>query len=186
MPMTSVFIFATLGPVIVTLLVLLLVGRNDGTDGGGLLWRTALAGTLTPVGLVVLSIPTSLFGGFTGGSPNITAQAVLFTVELAAVAVLAATTLALQWLRIRAGTTEATAPSVFVRVLGPVYLAVLALLWASALPAHLDAVDGFTSDGTPVGSLPYAGAAFAVAALCLAAALSAKRSARASVTSRRS
>ena len=58
-PMTSVFIFATLGPIVVTVLVLRLVG----TGGSRLVWRTVLAGALVPVGIAVLSIPTSLFGG---------------------------------------------------------------------------------------------------------------------------
>ena len=58
-PMTSVFIFATLGPIVVTVLVLRLVGNG----ASHLMWRTVLAGVLVPVGIAVLSIPTSLFGG---------------------------------------------------------------------------------------------------------------------------
>lgn len=180
-PMTSVFIFATLGPTVVTLLVLWLVKRPDGS----VVWRTALAGVLTPIGLVLLSIPTSSFGGFGGATPNITAQAVLFTVELAVVAAVAVTTLAVQWRRIRSGAAEATEPSPFLRVFGPVYLAVLGLLWVSALPAHLGATDGVTADGTPVGSLFYAGLVFLGAAASLAAALTAARTASAPVTTRR-
>ena len=66
-PMTSVFIFATLGPIVVTVLVMLLVGRkaDEGTQFSGLslTWRTVAAGALVPVGVAILSIPSSLFGG---------------------------------------------------------------------------------------------------------------------------
>jgi hypothetical protein len=50
------------------------------------------------------------------------------------------------------------------------YLSVMAVLWLTALPAHLDAVGGLTANGDPVGSLWYTAACFTVAALCVAAA----------------
>ena len=60
-PMTSVFIFATLGPLVVTILVMLLVGRRVEAGvpvrGWNLTWRIALAGALVPLGLAVLSVP---------------------------------------------------------------------------------------------------------------------------------
>ena len=146
-PMTSVFIFATLGPIVVTLLVMLLVGRAKPT-GSGLAWRTVLAGALVPVGLAVLSIPTSLFGG---GDPNTTAQAVIFTAELAIVALIAVPVLVRQWQQTR----DEREPSDFVRVFGPVYLGVLTALWVSAVGDYSSATDGITTDGTPTGSLGY-------------------------------
>jgi hypothetical protein len=167
-PMTSVFIFATLGPSVVTLLVLLLVGRGAQRGrlfgGWSLTLRTVAAAILVPVGLSILSIPSSAFGG---KDPNTTAQAIVFSVELALVALVAVPVLVQQWLR-RADRD----PSEFVRVFGgPVYLAVLAVLWISALPDYFGAVDGITSDGTPIGNLGYAAVCFVVAALCVAAAV---------------
>ena len=58
-PMTSVFIFATLGPAVCTLLVLLLVGRRTQLTGPSLVWRTLVAGALVPLGVAILSIPSS-------------------------------------------------------------------------------------------------------------------------------
>jgi hypothetical protein len=45
-----------------------------------LTWRTVLAGVLVPRGITILSIPSPQFGG---KHPNTTAQAVVFSVELA-------------------------------------------------------------------------------------------------------
>jgi hypothetical protein len=99
-PMTSVFIFATLGPSVVTLLVLLLVGRGAQRGrlfgGWSLTLRTGAAAILVPVGLSILSIPSSAFGG---KDPNVTAQAIVFSVELALVALVAVPVLVQQWLR---------------------------------------------------------------------------------------
>jgi len=164
-PMTSVFIFATLGPIVVTLLVLLLVGRGAQRGrrfrGWSLSVRTVAAGVLVPVGLSILSIPSSVFGG---KDPNTTAQAIVLAVELALVALVAVPVLVQQWPR-----KTGRDPSEFVRVFGPVYLAVLAALWISALPDYFGAVDGITSDGTPIGNIGYAAACFVLAALCVAA-----------------
>ena len=166
-PMTSVFIFATLGPIVVTVLVLFLVrGRQSGR-----VWRTVLAGVLTPLGLVVLSVPTTVFGG---DNPNITAQAVLFSIEIAVIVAVGLVTLWRQWLGIRAGTVEAPEPNSFVRVFGPLYLVVLAFLWATALPDYFGATDGVTFDGAPVGSLLYVTVSFLGATACVAAVVTAK------------
>jgi hypothetical protein len=164
-PMTSVFIFAALGPVVVTLLVLSLVGRRSGWS---LIWRTVVAGMLTPIGIAILSIPSSLFGGDT---PNTTAQAIIFSAELALVALIAVPVLVQQWSR---GSGEGGSNE-FVKVFGPIYLGVLGLLWISALPAYFNAVDGFTRDGTPTGNLLYAAVSFVAAALCVCAALTVTR-----------
>jgi hypothetical protein len=137
-PMTSVFIFATLGPIVVTVLVLRLVGNG----GSHLAWRTVLAGMLVPVGIAVLSIPTSLFGG---RHPHTAVQAAIFTVELGAVAVVALPILLRQRRRVT------LPPNRFVRVFGTLYLAVLAALWVTAFP--------------PTGNLPYAIGCFAVSTL---------------------
>ncbi|MCX2931174.1 hypothetical protein ORI20_12865 [Mycobacterium sp. CVI_P3] len=164
-PMTSVFIFATLGPIVVTLLVMLVVGRKTGASaptGWPLAWRTVLAGLLVPLGVAILSIPSSLFGG---AQPNTMAQAVVFAAELVIVAGIAAPVLVRQWLHTR----EDLEPSEFVRVFGPLYLGVLAALWISALGAYFGATNGVTADGTPTGSLVYTVICFVVAVLAVAA-----------------
>ncbi len=159
-PMTSMFIFATLGPIVVTMLVMALVSRTTST-GLGLTWRTMLAGVLVPAGLGVLSIPTSLFGG---AEPDTTAQAVIFAVELAILAVIAVPVLVRQWACVRGDLDR----SEFVRIFGPLYLVVLGGLWISALGAYFKADNGITVDGTPTGSLVYTVLCFAVAVMAVA------------------
>ena len=173
-PMTSMFIFAVLGPIVVTLLVMLLVGRKTGTSaptGWALTWRTVLAGVLVPLGLVVLSIPSSLFGG---AKPNTTAQAVVFAAELVIVAVIAVPVLVRQWLRTR----DDLEPNDFVHIFGPLYLVVLGALWISALGQYFAATNGVTADGTPTGSLVYAVVCFVIASLAVASSTPAIRRAR--------
>lgn len=161
-PMTSVFIFATLGPAVSTFLVLLLTRRAGRLGRLGIAWRAAAAGVLVPVGLAILSIPSSIFGG---EHPNTAAQAAVFSVELAIFAIVAVPVLMRQW---RGGGGE---PSAFVRIFGPAYLIVLGVVWGSALPDYFGAVDGITADGTPVGSLAFATVCFAVAASSVAMSL---------------
>ena len=168
-PMTSVFIFATLGPAVCTLLVLLVVGRRTQFTGPGVVWRMLVAGALVPIGVAILSIPSSIFGG---DNPNTTAQAFIFSVELAIFAIVAVPILVKQWRKARSGESQS---SDFVRIFGPVYLVVLAVLWGSALPDYFGAVDGVTNDGTPIGNLAYATGCFVVAALCVFAAVTAMR-----------
>jgi hypothetical protein len=151
-PMTSIFIFATLGPAVLTFLVMWFVGRpvRRGKAFGGLslAWRTVVAGLLVPVGLAISSMPSSLFSG------HVYAQAVVFSVEMVVVALVAILILLRQWLSVRRGTVNA-----FVGVFGPVYL-VLAALWISA-PAG----------AKPAGGLTYTAICFALAGLWLVMAL---------------
>jgi hypothetical protein len=166
-PMTSVFIFATLGPAVLTFLVMWFVGRHveRGKAFGGLslAWRTVVAGMLVPVGLAILSVPSSLFSG------HVRAQAVVFSVEIAVFALIAAPILVRRWLflrrLVRRRRAKAASPNPFLGVFGPVYLGVLAALWISALPGYFGAEHGITSDATPTGSLPYAAICFALAAV---------------------
>ncbi|MCV7412664.1 hypothetical protein AWC05_18755 [Mycobacterium florentinum] len=164
-PMTSVYIFATLGPAVLTLLVMLLVGRKvaNGTrmSAASLLWRTVAAGLLVTVGLALLSIPSSIFGG---SHPNTTAQAVVFVVELAAFAVFAIP--ALIGARRRGEADDK--PNRFVRIFGSIYLGVLGILWLTALPEYFAAKGGITGHGTPTGNLLYAVLCFTLAVLWVA------------------
>ena len=164
-PMTSVVIFATLGPAVLTALVMLLVGRRvqagERLGAVNLLWRTAVAGALVPIGVAILSIPSSLFGG---SHPDTTAQAVVFIIELGVFAAVAVPVLIKAWrAQRRAGTGGDANP--FIRIFAPLYLAVLGICWLTALPGYLSAKDGFTSDGTPVGNVYYAALCFALAVL---------------------
>ena len=165
-PMTSVFIFATLGPTVVTLLVLLLVGGKTGRTtptGWNLVWRTTLAGALVPIGVAILSIPTSLFGGH---NPHTTAQAIIFLVELAVIAAIALVVLFQQWHR-TSKDRDSVQPNQFVRAFGPLYLVVLAALWVSASHDYFTATQGITADGTPTGNLLYATICFVITALAV-------------------
>jgi hypothetical protein len=167
-PLTSVFIFAALGPIVCTLLVMLLVGRKAQRGSRfsalSLTWRTVAAGALVPVGVGVLSLPSSVFGG---EHPNTTAQAIALSIGLVIVAAVGLPVLVQQWSRGRRADTAPAPPNEFVRIFGPTYLMVLGILWATALPAYFGATDGVTADGTPVGSLPYAAACFIVAMLAV-------------------
>ena len=157
-PMTSVYIFATLGPAVLTFLVMWFVGRHVARDKafGGLsfAWRTVAAGLLVPVGVAILSVPSSLFSGHVrhpgrrlrSGDRGLRVDS--DPDPGAAVARSDATT---------------AAPNVFLGVFGPVYLGVLAALWISALPGYFGAEHGITSDATPTGSLPYAALCFTLA-----------------------
>ena len=93
------------------------------------------------------------------------------------VTVVAVPVLYAQWRR-RCSETPST-PGYFNLMMlnyGVVYLAVMAVLWACALPSYLSAVDGVTTNGGPTGNLWYALACFRIAGLCLAAAFSAAAS----------
>jgi hypothetical protein len=175
-PMTSLVIFAAFGPAVLTVFVMLLVGRGvqrgNTFSSVGLLWRTVAAGVLVPIGVAIVSLPSSLFGG---DHPNVGAQATVFTVELGIVAAIALPVLVRQWLAARRGEpTAADLPNGYVRIFGAVYLGVLGVLWLSALPAYFGAVNGVTGDGTPTGSLGYAAASFVLASLAVFAVATAK------------
>lgn len=164
-PMTSMFIFAALGPAVLTFLVMWLVGSKIGKGQRlgalSLTWRTVVAGALVPLGVALLSIPSSLFNG------RIAAQAMMFSIEIAIFALIAIPTLISQWRQIR---RHDHAPDLFVAIFGPLYLGVLAALWIAALPAYFAATHGMTAARTPIGNLPYATLCLALAACSVAAA----------------
>jgi hypothetical protein len=115
---------------------------------------------LTPPAMGVAGIPADLFGG---DHPNIHAQAWIIGVELGLVWLAGAWVLITQVQR-------GVAPepmTAFARVYPAAYLSVLAVLWLGSLPAFLDARDGITKDGTPIGSGPYVVACFVAAAAIL-------------------
>ncbi|GAB3158251.1 hypothetical protein GCM10027258_69150 [Amycolatopsis stemonae] len=150
-PMTSALLFASVSMAAMTYLVVRLAGS------GRLVPRILLAGVLTPLAMVVAGLPASLFQG------NTTAQAWILGAELALV------WLAGGWVVATGRAATGEPASAFVRVYPALYLGVLAVIWASALPAYFAADHGITRDGTPVGSGLYALACFAAAGLVLAA-----------------
>jgi len=174
-PVNSIWIFASVSFGVLTYLVTRLVGRptwrGAAPRGWSLAWRTAVSGALTPVGMVVASIPTAIFGR---KDANVSAQAVVLTVEIVALWLVGATLLVRQWRRNRRAATTTVAGvgrGSFLRVFPVVYLIVLGILWLSALPGFAGATHGVTGLGTPTGSLPYTVVCFAMAGLCLAAGL---------------
>ena len=128
-----------------------------------------------PWGWASSSLPSSVFGG---ENPNTTAQAIALSIGLVIVAAIGLPVLIQQWSRQRNGAGAVSPRNEFVYVFGPVYLVVLGILWASALPAYFGAVDGITTDGTPTGNLLYAAACFAIATLAVVAVATASASRR--------
>jgi cbb3-type cytochrome oxidase subunit 1 len=113
--------------------------------------------------VLILCIPTSVFAV---EHPNTAVQVVVFSIELAFFAVVSVPVFVQQWLRTRP--RDITATNEFVRIFGPVDLAVIAVLWICVLPDYVSAVDGITRDGTPVGNLFYGALCFAAAVVLVA------------------
>lgn len=166
-PMNSMVLFASVSFGVLTYLVVKLVG-SPAVDGGprrgwSLTWRIVVAGVLAPPAMAVAGIPAGFFGG---DEPNLTAQAWILGVELGLV------WLAGAWILItqvrRRATDEVVPMTAFARIYPAAYLAVFAVLWLASLPAFLDATDGITADGTPIGSGLYTIACFVAGAAILA------------------
>lgn len=138
-PVNSMWIFASVSFGVLTYLVVRLTGGERSPRGWSLAWRIVVAGALTPVGMVVASIPTEVVGG------------VALTVELVALGLYGAMVLVQQ----RRRHEPDPDPGWFVRVFPPLYLLVMVLLWAGALPGYVEE------------NLPYVVACFAVAAATL-------------------
>ncbi len=173
-PMNSMLLFASVSFGVMTFLAVKLAG-SQAPDGGprrgwSLTWRIAAAGVLTPPSMALFGIPSGVFGGET---PNTTAQAWILGTELGLVWV------AGLWIlvtHVRRRDIEESEPiPAFVRIYPGVYLAAMALFWVTALPSFLDADNGTTSGGTPVGSGWYTMASFAGALAVLGVLHTARR-----------
>jgi hypothetical protein len=173
-PMNSMLLFASVSFGVMTFLAIRLAGSEAPAGGPrrgwSLSWRIAVAGLLTPPSMALFGIPSGVFGGAT---PNVTAQAWVLGIELGLVWV-AGLWILLGHVR-RRNLEEPESMTAFARVYPVVYLVAMALLWLAALPDFLDADDGITSDGTPVGSSWYTLACFAGAAAVLAVLHTARR-----------
>jgi hypothetical protein len=144
--------------------------RGRRFTGWQILWRTVVIGVLASIGTVLLPAPATIIGSFT----NFTVMGVVYALELVVIAVVAVPVLVKQWQRLRntpVGATEARYANPLMVRFGVGYLAVMAVLWATALPAHFGSVDGVTDNGDPVGSLWYTALCFVIAGLSASAAL---------------
>ena len=158
-PISSMVNFAVAGPVALTFLVLVLVGRRPNAatmSTGALVGRSALAGLLMPVGLVLGGLPATVFTF--GEEINRTGQAIGYWTMLAAVAVVAVLAL-VDAQRHHVAVDDPQARRYLIRH-ASIYLGALVISWAAALPEYVGATDGITASGTPIGSLTYATAAF--------------------------
>jgi hypothetical protein len=164
-PMNSMLLFASVSMGAMTYLVVRLTSRWP------LVPSILVAGVLTPPTMAIAGIPSSFFEG------NITAQVWVLGIELALLW-LAGAWIVVSHLRSKDRDPDVSA---FARFYPAVYLGGMAVIWLSALPAYLAADDGITSDGTPIGSGPYALACFAGAGLLLAALYRVRRTAPATV-----
>jgi hypothetical protein len=160
-PMSSVLLFATVGPSFVALFTQVLVIRP--IERGRLLGRIALIGrtfgvaALVPVGLAVANVPILLAGDDHSDSAL---RRAAYLVILGAFAVVALPVLWRQW---RNSVFTPFAPNLFVGIFGSAFLIVLGAMWISAMPAYLKASHGLTPDGTPTGNLVYATVCFVLA-----------------------
>ena len=161
-PMSSVLLFATVGPSLVALFTQLLVARphtrGRAMSPTALVLRTFGVAALIPVGLVIANAPILLAGAHHPDGPLRWAVYVLF---LALFTVVALPVLLRQW---RTAAPLPDIPNPFVRAFGPMFLVVIGALWLTALPANLNASHGITADGTPTGNAAYAAACFLLAA----------------------
>ena len=160
-PMSSVLLFATVGPALVALFTQLLVAgpHTKGQAisprrGAAHMWRRRAGPCWT--GHRQPADPVCLGADHADG-PLRWGVYVLF---LAAFAVVALPVLLRQW---RTAAPMPGTPNPFVQIFGPVFLVVIGALWLTALPAYLNASNGFTSDGTPTGNAVYAAACFLLA-----------------------
>jgi hypothetical protein len=161
-PMNSMVLFASVSLAFLTYVVVRL-------QRSPIAARVLVAGVLTPLAMVVASLPSSLFGGDIPGLPqNVPAQAWVLGLELAAIWLVGG------WLVMRDARAEPGAGeplSRFVVVYPAAFLVVHGLLWLSALPQFLAAKDGITAAGTPIGSGWYVLACFVAASAVLGQAL---------------
>ncbi|ANE81296.1 hypothetical protein A7U43_20180 [Mycobacterium adipatum] len=173
-PLPSVVVFAALWPMSLAFCVQFFVGRHADRgrrfSGWAIIWRTIVIGLLASIGTVLLPAPATVIGSFT----NVTVMGVVYALELVVIAAVAAPVLVKQWQRLRntpAGATESRYANPLMVRFSVGYLAVMAVLWVTALPAYLGAVDGVTDNGDPVGSLWYTALCFVIAGLSAFAAL---------------
>jgi hypothetical protein len=161
-PMSSVLLFATVGPALVAFFTQLLVARphtrGHAMSPTALVLRTFGVAALIPVGLVIANAPILLAGG--AHRPDGPLRWAVYVLFLALFTVVALPVLLRQW---RTAASLPAIPNPFVRVFGAVFLVVIGALWLTALPANLVASHGITADGAPAGNAAYAAGCFLLA-----------------------
>ena len=156
-PVSSMVSFAFVGPIALTLATQLLVPQSvvahdaDAKDARRRVWGfafgTLLAGLLTPVIFVLLTLQTwfNLLGiDLTPRSEMVASVAIVGLALLLTVG---------QLLRLTAFSSRGLWG--YSKAYLTLFLGVFTGLWLSALPDYFSAVEGVTSQGYPVGSLPY-------------------------------
>ncbi|MGV0741798.1 DUF7802 domain-containing protein [Mycolicibacterium sp. XJ870] len=172
-PLPSVVVFAALWPMSLAFCVQLFVGRHvdEGRDFSGveLVWRTIVVGVLASIGTAVLPLPATV-GGMISGSTAV--AGLIYAAELVILCIVAIPVLIRQWVSVRRSEPSAVGNHTNTVILGyaAVYLAVMTVLWVTALPAYFGAADGVTANGDPIGSLWYTVVCLVIAALSIAAA----------------
>lgn len=175
-PWSSAWLFATVSFAVLTFFCVILVQKptiqGRSVRGWSLVWRIVVAGALAVISMPVLSISTAVFGR---ENANLTAQTVVFAIQVFGIWVIGLWLLWDQWRRTRAEAAPDPLPAQtaapFLRFFPILFLVVMGVLWITALPAYFGAVDGVTADGTPTGNLPYVVACFVLAIGVLAVAL---------------
>uniref|UniRef100_UPI003D930876 hypothetical protein n=1 Tax=Gordonia sp. B7-2 TaxID=3420932 RepID=UPI003D930876 len=173
-PLNSVWLFASVSFGVLVYFCAKLVAdptrAGNPPRGWSLTWRTVVAGALAVVCMPLFSIPTAVFGR---ENANLTGQTIVLGIEIALLWLVGGYILVTHWWRHRrdpSGTAARTARP-FLRVFPVLYLAVLAILWITALPDVIGASDGVTVNDTPTGNLFYVVCCFVVAGTSLTAAL---------------
>ncbi|WP_019929113.1 hypothetical protein [Nocardia sp. BMG111209] len=173
-PLSSVVVFAALWPMSLALCVQYFVGRHVDAGrrlpAGQLVWRTIVIGVLGALGTFVLPLPATVFG-----ANDITVRGVLYAAELIVLSAVAIVVLIRQWFALRRGDGAPIYANPVVRAYGVVYLGIMLLLWATALPDFLHTTHGWARNGGPTGSAWYTVVCFAVAILCGAAVFDLRR-----------
>ncbi|MFC9999822.1 hypothetical protein [Nocardia sp. NPDC127526] len=177
-PLPSVVVFAALWPMSLAWCVQFFVGRHvdAGTKftGPQLVWRTMVIGLAASAGTFVLPLPATVFGM---GSDTV--RGFLYAAELVVLTVVAVVVLVRQWTALRAGISGMPPyRNRMVQWYALVYLVVMALLWATALPDFFDATNGVTANGDPIGNLWYTTACFVMAIATLVATMTVPRGSR--------
>jgi len=171
-PLPSVVVFAALWPTSLAFCVQFFVGRHvDGGrsfTGGQIALRTVVVGVLASVGTFILPLPATVSGSLSGST---VVGGVVYALELLALSVVAVAVMFAQWRRLRSPSRPPLGPGGVILGYAAVYLAVMTVLWLTALPDWFGAVGGVTADGDPIGSLWYTVLCLVVAALALAAAV---------------
>lgn len=176
-PLNSVWLFASVSFGVLTYVSTRLIAnptlQGNAPRGLSLAWRIVVSGVLAVISMPLMGIPASVFGR--GEGANLTGQAIVLGVEIAALWLVGLYLLGTQWRKMRAAAAAAHSPArtarPFLLVFPFLFLGVHTALWISALPDYFGATDGVTDDGTPIGSLPYVIACLVVALGSLLAAL---------------